>query len=138
MKISARNQLLGEIELIDLGQVNASVYIKLKSGYTMISVITIGAVENLELKVGDEVLAIIKSSSILITTDLSLNISARNKLLGVIKNIHDGEINSEVIIDIDGDLMASIVTKNATNNLELKVGDKVTAIIKSNDIMIAK
>ena len=138
MQISARNQIGGTIELIEIGTVNATVYIKLKSGYTMVSVITVGAVENLNLQIGDEVIAIIKSSAVLITTDMSINISARNKLNGVVENIHLGEVNSEVIINVGGDLIASVITKNAVGELDVKIGDKVTAVIKSNDVMIGK
>ncbi|MBD3830140.1 MAG: TOBE domain-containing protein [Arcobacter sp.] len=138
MQISARNQIGGVIELIEMGNVNATVYIKLKSGYTMVSVITTGAVENLNLQSGDDVIALIKSSAVLITTDISLNISARNKLNGVVENIHFGEVNSEVIINIGGDLIASVITRNAVGELDVKIGDKVTAVIKSNDVMIGK
>lgn len=138
MQISARNQIGGVVELIEMENVNATVYIKLKSGYTMVSVITTGAVENLNLQIGDDVIALIKSSAVLITTDISLNISARNKLNGVVENIHFGEVNSEVIINIGGDLIASVITRNAVGELDVKIGDKVTAVIKSNDVMIGK
>ena len=138
MQISARNQLVGIVELIEQGKINASIYIKLKSGYTMVSVITNGAVENLNLQVGDEVVTIFKSSAVLLTTDTSLNISARNKLTGVIETIHFGEVNSEVVVNIGGDLIASVITKNATGNLDNKIGDSVTAVIKSSDVMIGK
>ncbi len=138
MQISARNQLLGTIELIEHGKINGSVYIKLKSGYTMVSVITNVAIENLNLQVGDEVIGIFKSSAVLLTTDISINISARNKLSGIVETINFGEVNSEVVVNLGGDLIASVITKNAAGNLDIKVGDKVTAIIKSSDVMIGK
>lgn len=139
MQISARNQIQGRVEYIEKGKVNGSVYIKLKSGYTLVSIITNGAVENLNLQIDDEVVAICKSNSVLLTTDFSLNISARNKLQGTISDISMGEINCEVLIDIgNGDTITSVITKNATGNLDLKVGDSVSAIIKSSDVMIGK
>ena len=61
MQISARNQISGIVELITNGTVNAEVYIKLKSGHTIVSVITNTAVNNLDLNLGDEVVAIFKS-----------------------------------------------------------------------------
>jgi len=139
MQISARNQIRGTIELIQEGRVNAEVYIKLKSGYTLVSNITKGSVVNLNLKIDDEVTAFFKSSTVLLTTDLSLNISARNKLQGKIESINEGDINSEVIIDIgNADKIASIVTSNSIKNLNLKTGIEVSAIIKASDIMIGK
>ena len=139
MQISARNQISGIVELITNGTVNAEVYIKLKSGYTIVSVITNTAVSNLNLKLGDEVVAIFKSNTVLITTDISLNISARNKLQGKVDSINKGEINSELIIDIgNGDKVASIITSNSIDNLKIKEDAQVSAIIKASDVMIGK
>ena len=139
MQISARNQISGIVELISNGTVNAEVYIKLKSGYTIVSVITKTAVNNLDLKLGDEVVAIFKSSTVLITTDITLNISARNKFQGKIDSIHQGEINSELIIDIgNGDKIASVITSNSIARLNIKEGAQVSAIIKASDVMLGK
>ena len=139
MQISARNQISGTVELISKGTVNAEVYIKLKSGYTIISVITNTAVNNLDLKLGDEVVAIFKSSTVLLSTDISLNISARNKFEAIVDSINKGEINSEVVLDIgNGDKIASIITTSSLENLGLKKDTQASAIIKSSDIMIGK
>ena len=101
--------------------------------------ITNTAVSNLNLKLGDEVVAIFKSNTVLITTDISLNISARNKLQGKVDSINKGEINSELIIDIgNGDKVASIITSNSIDNLKIKEGAQVSAIIKASDVMIGK
>ncbi len=101
--------------------------------------ITNTAVKNLDLKPKDEVVAIFKSSNVLLTTDITLNISARNKFQGVVDNVFQGEINSEVIMDIgNGDKIASIITTNSVNNLGLKTGTNLSAIIKASDIMIGK
>lgn len=139
MQISARNQISGIVELISNGTVNAEVYIKLKSGYTIISVITNTAVNNLDLKVGDDVVAIFKSNTVLITTDIILNISARNKFLGIVDSINKGEINSELIIDIgNGDKIASIITTNSIESLNIEEKKQVCAIIKASDVMLGK
>ena len=138
MQISARNQLLGIIQKIEVEKVSAPIYVQLKSGYVKTSVITFGAIENLGLKENDEVIVIIKSNSIFFSKDEKINISARNKLNGIIESIHLGEINAEVILNVNGDLIAGVITKNAIDELGLKVTDKATAIIKSSDVMIGK
>lgn len=139
MQISARNKIQGIVESIEKDNINASVYIKLKSGYTLVSVITNGAIDNLQLDVGDEIVAIIKSSSVLISTDTKMNISARNKFKGVITDINLGDISAEILVDIgNGDKIATVITKNSTETLDLKIGDSVLAIIKSSDVMIGK
>jgi molybdate transport system regulatory protein len=138
MQISARNQVSGVIEHIEKGKVNSSVFMKLKSGYSLVSVITNGAVESLNLQNNNEVVAIFKSSSVLITKDLTLNISARNKFQGKVESITLGEVNGEVVIDIGGDMIASVITSDAVKSLDLKKQNEVSAIIKASDIMIGK
>ncbi len=138
MQISARNQIQGIVEHIERGTINSSVFVKLKSGYSLLSVITNDAVESLNLNNSDEIVAIFKSSSVLITTDLTLNISARNKFQGSIERINVGEINGELILNIGGDKIAAVITAAAVKSLNLKEGDKVSAIIKSSDVMIGK
>jgi molybdate transport system regulatory protein len=139
MSLSARNQINAKIEKIDKGEVNSQVYLKLKSNNSLVSVITQTAVLNLDLKENDEVIAIFKSSNVLLMTDTSLNISARNKIDGIIEYINKGDVNSEVVIDIGNeDKIASVITTTSLENLKIKKGSQVSAIIKSSDVMIGK
>lgn len=69
MRLSARNQLSGTIQSIKEGAVLAEVVIKLAGGEEIASVITIESVRSLDLKVGDPVKAIIKSTAIMIGVD---------------------------------------------------------------------
>lgn len=66
MKLSARNDLKGIITDIKRGAVMAKVTIDLGNGQTIVSVVTVDSVDELELKVGDEAHAIIKSTEVLI------------------------------------------------------------------------
>lgn len=139
MQISARNQISGTVELIEHGKINAEIFIKLKSGYTLVSVITNTAANNLNLKIGDEVVAIFKSSTVLITTDITLNISARNKFQGTIDSVNKDEINTELIIDIgNSDKIASVITTSSYERLKMDIGTQVSAIIKASDVIIGK
>ena len=139
MQISARNQIMGVIEKISHRAVNAEVQIKLKSGNSLVSIITNTATENLELNIGDEVIAVIKSSNVLLSTENEMKLSVRNCIKGVIEVINQGEVNSEVVINIGNeDKMVTIITTNSIKNMNLKVGTKVNAIIKASDIMIGR
>ncbi|MBN9391688.1 MAG: TOBE domain-containing protein [Chloroflexi bacterium] len=66
MQISARNQLKGKIKAVKLGEVMAEVVIELGTGEEIVSAITRGSVESLGLKVGDDAVAIIKSTEVII------------------------------------------------------------------------
>ena len=138
MQISARNQIIGKIIDINLGSVNAQITLELKSGKQLVSIITLSSVDNLGLNLNDEVIALIKSSNVVISTDTDLKISARNTLRGKIENINKGDVNSEVTIDVDGDKVVTVLTTSSLENLNLKVGLEVDAIIKASDIMIGR
>lgn len=65
MKLSARNALRGKVIDIVKGQVIAKVKVDV-GGQTVTSMISVEAVEDLGLAVGDDVQAIIKSSEVMI------------------------------------------------------------------------
>ncbi|MFA0821310.1 MAG: molybdopterin-binding protein [Methanomethylovorans sp.] len=69
MKISARNVLKGKVKHIKAGNVTAEVTIDLGNGIEIVSVITKTAPKSLVVKVGNEIYAFIKASSITLTTD---------------------------------------------------------------------
>ena len=66
MQISARNQLVGTVRKITSGMVNAEVIIALPGGGEIVSVITSTSAKSLKLKKGSPVVAVIKSSDILV------------------------------------------------------------------------
>jgi len=69
MKISARNFLKGEITGLIPGAVNTEVTVKLPRGSEIVSIITKTSAENLGLKKGLQVYAVIKASNVMIATD---------------------------------------------------------------------
>ena len=66
MEISARNVFKGKIEKVDIGAVVANIHIKIESPELVTAIITKESVEKLELKNGDTVSAIIKSTDIMV------------------------------------------------------------------------
>jgi len=66
MELSARNQLTGTITAINLGGVMAEVTIDIGDGQTIVSAITRGSVERMELAVGQQVVAIVKATEVMI------------------------------------------------------------------------
>jgi molybdate transport system regulatory protein len=139
MKLSARNQLKGVVHFLDEGTIDTSVYVRLQSGYTLVSIITNEAVSDLRLEMGDDVIVFFKSSSVLIMTDISLGISARNKFQGKIEKIKHAEVTAQIVVDIgNNEKIVSTITQDAVELLELQTDKNVSAIIKATDVMIAK
>jgi len=66
LKLSARNQLKGKIVAVEKGVITAKVKVEIKVPAVVTAVITKEAVDDLDLKIGDEVTAIVKSTEILI------------------------------------------------------------------------
>jgi molybdopterin-binding protein len=69
MKLSARNALPGTIRKIEPGAVNAEVTIELAPGLMVVSIITLDAVKELQLKVGGRAYAVVKASNVMIAVD---------------------------------------------------------------------
>jgi molybdopterin-binding protein len=67
-----------------------------------------------------------------------MEISARNQIRGKITSIKHGAVMAEVVIDIESQELTSTITLGSLERLGLKVGDRVTAIIKASDVLVAK
>lgn len=66
MNISARNKLFGKVRKLTVGVVNAEVVVSVPGSGELVSVITKASAKSLKLKKGSPVVAIIKSSDILL------------------------------------------------------------------------
>ena len=66
VRSSARNQLKAKVKSVKLGTVMAEVIVELSDGQEIVSAITRTSAEGLNLQAGDEVLAIIKATEVMI------------------------------------------------------------------------
>lgn len=66
MKLSARNQLKGTIKEIESGAVNAVIKLDIGGGNILSATISMNAVKSLNLAVGKEAYAVIKSTSVMV------------------------------------------------------------------------
>ena len=70
---------------------------------------------------------------------IGLKISARNQLKGTVKNVEKGIITAKVKIEIDTPgVITAIISKEAVEELDVKPGDKISAVIKATEVMVAK
>jgi molybdopterin-binding protein len=69
MKVSARNVLRGTVKRVVMGAVNTEVTLEISPGVELISIITRVSAEQLGLFEGKEAYAVIKSSSVMISTE---------------------------------------------------------------------
>lgn len=66
MKLSARNQISGKILKVDKGQTTSHVVIDIGHGIAITASITNEAVDELQLRQGDNAIAIIKASDVMV------------------------------------------------------------------------
>jgi len=70
---------------------------------------------------------------------LGLKISARNRLKGVVKGVEKGDIIAKVKMEISAPAtITALISREAVEDLDIKIGDKVEAVIKATEVMIAK
>jgi molybdopterin-binding protein len=67
-----------------------------------------------------------------------MTLSARNRLEGEIVELHLGSVMAHVVMRVGENLIESVITKRSADEMKLKVGDRVSAVIKSTEVMLEK
>lgn len=67
-----------------------------------------------------------------------MQISGRNQIPGVIRNINLGDVVSSVTIEYEGGRITSVITTASVKEMGLRPGMCVSALIKSTDVMIIR
>lgn len=139
MQTSARNALRGTVTRItDDGAVNAEVTLAVAGGVEIVAVVTRESVATLRLAIGRPVIALIKSSFVVLAKGEGVVTSARNHIKGVVSTRHDGAISSEVVIEVaQGKTLTATITRESADAMQLKEGEVVTALIKAPHVILA-
>ncbi len=67
-----------------------------------------------------------------------MTLAARNRLEGEVVEIQFGGVMAHVVVRVGKNLIESVITKRSADEMKLKVGDKVSAVIKSKEVMLQK
>ena len=68
-----------------------------------------------------------------------MKLSARNVIPGTVAGVVRGQTTAHVKIDIGGgNTVTASITVEAVDELALKTGDRVSAVIKASDIIVGK
>jgi molybdopterin-binding protein len=65
-------------------------------------------------------------------------LSARNHLSGTIDDIVCGDVMAHVTVRVGDALVESVITRRSADEMGLKKGDKVTAVVKATEVMLSK
>jgi molybdopterin-binding protein len=64
--------------------------------------------------------------------------SARNHLKGTIEDVEWGDVLAHITVRVGESVIESVITKRSAQDMGLKKGDSVTAVVKATEVMIAK
>jgi len=67
-----------------------------------------------------------------------MTLSARNKLQGQIEEIIFGDVMALVVVRAGTNWIESVITRRSAEELKLKKGDTVAAVVKATEVMIQK
>ncbi len=67
-----------------------------------------------------------------------MEISARNQLPATVKSIKLGNVMAEVVMSVGDYELVAAITRSSVERLGLKEGDRVTAMVKATEVMVAK
>jgi len=67
-----------------------------------------------------------------------MTLSARNHLKGTIDEIQLGDVLAHVTMRVGDSVIESVITRRSAEEMGLKKGDSVTAVVKATEVMIAK
>jgi len=65
-------------------------------------------------------------------------LSARNHLKGEITDIVLGTVTALITVKVGNNVVESVITRRSAEEMRLKKGDQVTAVIKATEVMIQK
>jgi len=67
-----------------------------------------------------------------------MTLSARNHLKGIVDEVRMGDVLAYITARMAGSVIESVITRRSAEELGLKKGDSVTAVVKATEVMISK
>ena len=65
-------------------------------------------------------------------------LSARNQLPGTVKSVVLGAVMAEIVVDVAGHEVVSVITRHSAESLDIKAGDDLTVVIKATAVLLQK
>ena len=129
------NKLQGNITAINTFENLSIVYIVVNN--TKITSIVIDTPETNDLlHIGKSINVVFKETEVIIGLGTNHQISMQNKFVGTITSIESNNLLSKLLIDSTVGNITSIITTNAVQQLGLQTGTEITAMVKTNEILL--
>jgi len=131
------NSLKGKIEAVNVSGDLSIVSVKVNNTNFSAIVIDTPKTDNYLVK-GNPISVIFKETEVIIGIGSVEGISLRNKLFGEVISIASDTLLSKLVVDTDVGEITSIITSKSVKRLKIEVGTKLTAMIKTNELMLSK
>jgi molybdopterin-binding protein len=69
---------------------------------------------------------------------LATKLSARNQIEGKIVELEVAGVMAHVTVQVGKNQIESVITRRSAEEMKLKIGDRVSAVIKSTEVMLQK
>ena len=136
---SARNQFIGIVTAIEPGAINAEINLRISEQFSLVAIITEQSRVDLNLLLGTQVIALIKASSVMLTKNADIVVSARNKFCGDITRLALGKVNADITIDIGNEkTLNAVVTNHSAYQLGLEESRPICAFFKASSVILMK
>lgn len=113
--------------------------ISLQAGNISLKTIVIDTPETLDyLQKGHEVQVLFKETEIFLGKGNLENLSLQNRIPATIESIETGRLLSRISMTCTEGSIQAVITSDAVEQLQLSSGDEVTAMIKTNEIMLSR
>jgi molybdate transport system regulatory protein len=138
LKTSARNAFHCEVIAVTRAAVNAQVELQVTDSSRIFAIITRQSADDLQLAPGGSVIALVKSSFVLLAgRDDATHVSVQNRLDGTVLDRVDGGVNTEIEIDIGGGkTLVSVITRRSADALGLRTGEPVSALFDAGHVIL--
>ncbi len=131
------NQLTGEIKSITTEGNLSMVGISYED--IMLKTVIIEKVGSVPyLKPGKSIQVLFKETEVVIGLNIDRQISLQNRIPCTIMKIEQGKLLSKLILKCFRDAITSIISTHAVKQMALKEGMQVTAMVKTNEIMLSE
>lgn len=69
-----------------------------------------------------------------------MQLSTRNQLSGTVRSVHLGDLMAEVAVDVSGQTITSVITRESAERLGLpgSIGQPITVFIKATEVMVGR
>ena len=137
-RTSARNMFFGKIVGLTRGDIQSEAVLLTLGGISISSIITNGSLKKMRLKKGSLVTAEIKAPTVLIAgAEGATDVSAENRVQGVVLETNFGRVNTEVIMTLEeGTQLCAIITTASYKRMNLRAGDQAWALFGAYSVVL--